>query len=490
MKSKNILYFFINACLFLVGITLFFSSYNTDSFNTILTGIMIVFLSNVIATLYDFKHKYILFFFYICIFTFLLSRPFISMCKGNVWWDYSYDANKKALLILFVSLIFLRLGDFVISFISNRVKSKRNNTKIETDSRLRRSSLLFYIVFIIINIIYGVYSYVTASATYADVYIAESLSSFSLLRTIASLAIFPLCIYLSTNPKKRDSVICLILYIISTIPNLLIGTRADFVLAIIFTLIYFIYRHLYFKDEKWIGKLEIWLLIIFVPVGLFGLGALNYLRDNQATSFNFVDGIVDFFYKQGVSYDVMTYAMEFEDAVHATNSNNFVFGSIIDTIQHGTIGTLLGGSSLGGNTIIHATEAHSFAHTLAYTVVRDDYLSGHGLGSSFILEAYFDGGLFGVGLISFIYALFLTGASRLLKKGNFLRIIVFIVLSKIMLAPRAEALGSITFLFTIQFWLVVLLVYLIRSAFVKKNVYYIGYLVNSKKISYYGGKKR
>lgn len=473
MKSKNIFYFFLNTCLFFLGITIFATSFSGDNFNTILSGIMIVFLSGVIAALYDFKHKYILLFFYICLFTFLLSRPFISMCKGNVWWAYSYDANKKSLLILFVSLVFLRLGDFITSFILNKVKHKNKNKKIEYDNRLRQSSLLIYIVLIIINIIYGVISFKNASSTYADMYISSTVSSFSLLRTLASLAIFPLCIYLSTNPKKRNVVICLILYIISTIPNLIIGTRGDFVLAIVFTLIYFIYRHLYNPKEKWIGKFEILLIILCIPLGLFGLGALNYIRDDKASSFNLFDGIVDFFYKQGVSYDIMTYAMNFESEIHATNSANFVFGSIIDTIQHGTIGVLLGGTSLGGNTIIHATEAHSFAHTLAYTVIKDEYMTGHGLGSSFMLEAYFDCGLFGVGIISLIYSVFLRGATNLLNKSNFLRVITLIILSKVMLAPRSEALGSIVFLFTIQFWLTVLVIYLFRSVFIKKKVYKI-----------------
>lgn len=473
MKSKNIFYFFLNTCLFLLGITIFAISFSGDNFNVILSGIMIVFLSGMIATIYDFKHKYILFFFYICIFTFLLSRPFISMCKGNVWWAYSFEANKKTLLILFISLVFLRLGEFIASFLLNRVKHKNKKGKIEHDNRLSQSSLLIYIVLIIVNIIYGVISLGSASSTYADMYISSSVSSFSLLRTLASLAIFPLCIYLATNPKKRNAVICLILYIISTIPNLIIGTRGDFVLAIVFTLIYFIYRHLYTPSEKWIGKFEIWLIVICVPLGLFALGALNYIRDNQATSFNLFDGIVDFFYKQGVSYDIMTYAMKFEGEIHATNSANFVFGSIIDTIEHGTIGTLLGGASLGGNTVIHATEAHSFAHTLAYTVIKDEYLTGHGLGSSFMLEAYFDCGLFGVGLISLVYGAFLRGATNLLNKSNFLRVIALIILSKVMLAPRSEALGAIVFLFTVQFWFTVLVIYLFRSVYVKKKVYKI-----------------
>lgn len=87
-----------------------------------------------------------------------------------------------------------------------------------------------------------------------------------------------LCLYLITYPPKKKVYPILVIYVISTIPDLISGERNPFVLSVLFSLIYFIYRDYIGDRKKWIGSFEKTALIAGIPVGVCVLGLLNYVR--------------------------------------------------------------------------------------------------------------------------------------------------------------------------------------------------------------------
>ena len=54
------------------------------------------------------------------------------------------------------------------------------------------------------------------------------------------------------------------------------------------------------------------------------------------------------------------------------------------------------------NSVELAIDSNSYAHNLSYLVLNKEYLKGHGIGSSYIMELYTDYGMIGVFLLSLL----------------------------------------------------------------------------------------
>ena len=101
---------------------------------------------------------------------------------------------------------------------------------------------------------------------------------------------------------------------------------------------------------------------------------------------------------------------------------------------------------------------NSLAHRLSYVALGEDsYLSGHGRGSSYILETYYDGGMVFVFSFSFLLGLFLANINRIIQKRNwFINVIVISSLAGVFYIPRASACYFFSFLTIPHFWLMIL----------------------------------
>ena len=102
----------------------------------------------------------------------------------------------------------------------------------------------------------------------------------------------------------------------------------------------------------------------------------------------------------------------------------------------------------------------------------DDYLDGHGIGSSYILETYLDYGYLGIIVYSFILGCYLMIIPNLLKRIGLLSIFALCSIRYLYFVPRAEALSFVKFLFRINFWvsiLVFIMILIIVSVFNKKK---------------------
>ena len=100
----------------------------------------------------------------------------------------------------------------------------------------------------------------------------------------------------------------------------------------------------------------------------------------------------------------------------------FTFGPVIDYFARGSLGAIFGGKAFEHttNSVELAIDSNSYAHNLSYLVLNKEYLKGHGIGSSYIMELYTDYGMIGVFLLSLLLGMLFIAmpASSLSFKNN------------------------------------------------------------------------
>ncbi len=466
-KVMNILRLF-RYCAFLFSLFVFFVGRVSGELHFMLCGALLIYIACILKCFENIRRHVVLFFLYVAVFVFLLSRPTISMIRGNVWWYYGVSGCIFALNAIYLSLICMYFGSaFIDRLLSDKGWYKNEGTsgffkQPSSNSDFVRtltiiSGIGYYICFVF-NILQGIekLSFVSAGE-YADIYVNFKSSLPFIVNAFAAMMPYFLCVYLACLPSKPTVYFALVVYVVSTLPTFLMGARNATVLALILALVYLVIRDYLNGTNYWIGRFEKTVIIIALPLALAFLGYYNYAREGTAVEDSgFMSLIVDFFYKQGVSFDVMCIAHNVMDELPNEVDKCYTFGGMIDYLKSNMFAReLFGAISLGeGNNEIKAIFGNSFAHSLAY-IAEPNYLSGHGLGSSYILETFADFGYIGVAVYSFLLSCFSTISVLLFKKGLFARIFILNCLTLFFIIPRAEATGFLNFILYLQFWVVV-----------------------------------
>ncbi len=460
---KKILYF-TDYSLIVSSVGVFIIGFLIGNYNVSVCGILLLFLCNILHFCLQWKTSVICFFFHITLFTFLISRPTIGLFKGyEWWWSYEHKTVTFVLCALFVTMVCIRFG----AYLSNKFAKRKSNAvpkpifdttdKAGFNYTLSFVSVAFFVLTLVAFFALEAEKLVFMQGRgYEEYYSSFETTMPVYIRALGSMMRYALCIFLATLPKKKPAFLCLTFYVLSAVPSLIIGMRNPIVQNVLFSLLYFIVRDIIGDRDKWIGKKERLCIIIAIPFALLFLSAYNYIRDGETASLGIWDSIVDFFYKQGVSFDVMHKAFEAIPELPNEVPKIYTFGGIIDYFLHGSIAAALFGAMPIGtqNSVIHAVYGNSFAHSMSY-IVHPDYLSGHGYGSSYLLETYADMGFIGIILFSTVLGALMVGFVRLIGKGVLTRTVILTCLTSIFLIPRAEATDWLTFLFTVQFWLAV-----------------------------------
>lgn len=481
----------LRMCLMMLAVWFFISGKLIEDLNMMLIGTFLMYLSGVVYGLEQIRRRSVILFFYLAFFVFLLSRPMISLIRGNVWWYYGKDGTTFALNAIFLSLTFIYLGCTVTDrILSDKGCFKKEHTldffdtqqtKNDFNLALNRISAIGYYICLVFSLVAGAEKVIfMLGRDYSDFYVEFSTSLPFIIQAFGVFMPYFLCVYLATMPEKTAAFTALVLYVFSTFPTLIIGARNSTVLAVLFSWLYFIIRDYLSGTHKWIGNFERTCIAAAIPLVLMFLGYYNYARDDQSfTAGGPISLVVDFFYKQGVSFDVMTRAYDAFELLPDEVPKCYTFGGFIDYFGHNMFTReLFGAVSLGeGNNVIKAVYGNSFAHSFAY-VAEPNYLSGHGMGSSYILETFADFGYSGVAVYSFIISIFMTCVPLLFKKGVFSRIFILNCLTAFFLIPRAEATGWLNFIVYVQFWVVIVFCYFVAAMFKrdltpKSAMYYI-----------------
>ena len=448
-----------------------------DSIVTLLLTLVMLIVSSTLYCFNNIKYYIIHLIFYITIFLFLVSRPTIDYFKYGLINTYQEDAYRFSFLAVIISIIGLNIGGLLVS---KKEKNKKQVDEIQKSSSfinsIRKVSLVvffvsypFYLVRLVERLMYRI------NVSYYEYY-AEFKSELPYFTyTLSTFVVYAMCIYLATKPSKRNSTIVLGLFVTANVINLLIGTRNPFVLSLIFSFIYYFMRN---QTEKgvWIGVKEKVVLYIGTPVMMLVMGFLNYARDGEGIgNMSLSELLIDFIYKQGTSFGVLARGYLYGSNLPIREFRNYTFSPIIEYITRGNLGILFGGTPFvsANNSIELALESDRYAHNISYIVLGQDYLAGHGIGGSYVMEVYTDYGMIGLFLLSIIMGIsFIFMMKSSYKPGILLFSITLLILNNLFFMPRGSFTESFYNLVTLQFWGIVIVIFFL-AGLIKRRVKYV-----------------
>ena len=473
-ETNKTIYVIIEICLIILSIFLFICGRINGKFNVGLCGVLVALCANILFCFQDFKSNFLFFFLQITLFTFQISRPFIGMCKRGEWWNESSQQSDNiwfALLLLLVTETALYIGANIMKSLEEKWKNKvvKNMNMLK---ELQTVSLLLFsltIAFYLIEQFEPLFFF--CFGNYLDYYTSFSSKLPGVFHTMASFAKYSLCIFLATLPNKKSTFVPLALNVFSTIPSLLIGMRNPTVLSLLFALSYYLLRDYMIDEKKWIGKIEKILLTIATPLLIIFMGLYAYVRSGEkAMREGFFSLIADFFYGQGVTFNVTTISYGYRLGIKQNPHINYTFGGFIDYIYRGSIGQKVFHTEAltSYNSEFNAHNSNSLSHILSYLSMKEEYLEGHGRGSSYLIETWMDFGYIGVFIFSIIIGMILIYMVYGFGKRVLLSTIILVGLQNIFFIPRAEATGWLTFLIYVQFWFCIGVCYF--GAYILKRV--------------------
>ena len=461
-------------------------------FNITLIGVLLLFLHNVVFSFERIRRRIIFLFFNGTSFVFLICRPVIDMFRGDIWWqDFSSESVWFALTALYLTLLFLFMGDLLaeryIRYIRRSDEKKKTVPRehplppvssLQREARREQflyclrivSLVMFYLSMLCFMMVELEKLVFMAGREYEEYYTSFQTQMPAVIRAFDTMMKYFLCIFLATMPSKPMTFIPLCLYFLSAVPSLLIGIRNPIVLNAIFIFLYYFLRDVRENSKKWLGYGEKVFIILMAPAAVLFLGAYNYIREGSSVAVGGVIGLLlDFLRTQGVSFNVLCIAYDSMPKVRSFEAGNYTFGDFTDYFLHNDlVEGLLGLPDLGtGNNVVSATQGHSFSHAMSYAAMGDSYLEGHGYGSSFILETFFDFGWLGVVLGALVFGFLTILLVRWFQKGWVAGTITLVSLTSLFFVPRASTTSWIVFIVTAQFLLAMIFSYVMAQLCVK-----------------------
>lgn len=320
--------------------------------------------------------------------------------------------------------------------------------------------------------------------SYYEYYINYERNIPFIIVAIAAMTPYFFYLFLATLPSKKKAMPMFILQIIYAILSLFTGRRTDFVLNMLFIVIYIIFRHYYNKgEEEWIKKKQVVIAIILSPFFLVGLFLFNYLRFGKPISgFAFLEILLGFFQQQGFSSSVIRLGLYHQDVLR--DDTYYSFFGLVKFFRTNTLMNLFYNPqydfSYVGNNVGLALKGNSLAHTLSYYTLKG-YLSGSGVGSCYIAELYHDFGYLGISIGNIIYGAIITIINslwmRVKKYSVWVTAIGFSLIESFLKAPRWNFDIIFTYFLDLGMW----------SAFLGVFVWYK--FLKNKKVEKYLKKK-
>ena len=461
---------------------------DTKNYDYCLHGVALVFLANIVYALRDMRERMLFMFLHLGVALFILSRPLIGYWNPAINWMFDRpDVTRFTMIALFLSLTAMFLGTATYSFIAKRnanvraERSKRRVNVVRSDvssmrrvgervrdafasdrwEYLRYAALLCFMLCLCGAYMEGALKLSHMSGlSYEDYYLTSTSEYVPWpVSVLATMCPFAFCGYLATMPKRTPATIAMVLFVATSVPMLMIGSRGDFVLDVLFCALYYVLRSLTDRDDPWIGRREIIAAVIVIPVGIFAMGILNYTRSGQVVDpQGFTATILDAFYKQGVSYAVLGFGYEVNPYIQALGFKFFTIGSFIMNFTQNSIGQIIGFEQLGdSNSTLLALHGNSYAHTMSF-FAHPNYLGGEGYGSSYILELFADFGYPGVFIGSYAIGFIFAAMAMAIGRTWFGGMIALNGALYIFHMPRGSAIEFISFIWTTRFIFAIVLV--------------------------------
>lgn len=418
-------------------------------------AVFLVWLNMMFYSYKDLGSRGMLFAFGIAFFTFLMGRELLERFFGYQVEDFSEDIIIHTDIVLLISLTTI----FIFYIIFKSVNRKKNKKKIEKSQNsadtkyvgaIRSISLRMFYISVVLSIIYTfIVGYYVITGGYFNYYTGDFKNMISgnfivnILDKVDQMLPIILSCYFATMPGRKSCNKVSIFYMFYLGLTLITGQRSTIVLGILWLFIYYLFRKIQDKAEKWINRRLLIMAIVAIPVGLIVLSLLTQWREGTEITFNgLFEEIRSFFYQQGVSVNVIKRSYQFENRLRADRLYSMEF------LYDGILGVFTNASVFAGNTVEHATNGYSLAHALSYIMLGNKYLAGQGTGTSYIAELFHDFGYVGVILGNILYAYIMSRIMYLNKNRIFFTTIKLIIIQQLLWSPRGGFTGFISVLFT------------------------------------------
>lgn len=412
-------------------------------------------------------------------FFFFLASFFIYLMSGDIaelFFDKKYylqfgrDAVVHTHICLFISLVSIWLG-YIFT------PSKRNMAKFDTIGENRSTPVIVAKVRTASKLVYGVSFIVliintidTIRFVAANGYIAYYTSFDHVLPAvivqIGEFTPVALCVFLATFPTKKEASVVIRTYLLYAILSLFIGSRGGLIYNAIFLLCYCFYRNYTDRGHTvWVSKKQITVMILAIPFLLSFLFLYEYIRTGREVEYvSFGETIIDFFVNIGASSKVIKYGYEY--AREIPKGRFYSFGETLNYFRYGTLFNLFDlGSIPARHSAKFAMESHSLDALISYLSMEDQFLDGHGTGSSFVAELFADFGYIGVSIGSFVYGWLFKKLSYLNQKNWLSSSIKLYMFMALLEAPRSSYDGFIAGVVNVNYLLIMVVIYMFATTF-------------------------
>ena len=413
VKKRSI----IAALVSVLVVIILFVSLKNNYFATLLSVCFVAF----IILSCNYEKNILMLIFLICFFVFLIGRPFVIEVMGYSRYSaitLSEETKNQLYSIMTISLISVLFGYYVSKHI--KLEFQRKQKLPLKDDRIlsirnisKNMSIFLYVFSIIENIMRLVFiKHVGYTASYTmdfDYGLPFGLHNLAIVAPVA------LMLFLATLPSKREVIFPLFLFLTSNLISSMAGNRFEIIACVLFLVVYGVWRSA-IGEKSWITSKHLLYLVLLMPIVVSLLQSMVYWRDNIESDNN-VGPIIGFMYGTGGSSDVIGAVIQYGDL--ATRDDVlYSFGGIWRSLNGNAVSRFLGvGKSYKVQTIEYANEAHSLGASITYYFHPRGYLSGYGLGSSYIAELYHDFSTIGVVVGNILIGL-VIGLFGGLKKGR------------------------------------------------------------------------
>ena len=386
-------------------------------------------------------------FFLATFFLFLLSRTMVRwISNGEVYTPFRTETMIHIYLLIVISLAGLIAGNYVNLGFGKKNEPSRTqyflNTKnMEALRKVAAPLVLLTGVAQLVVVLERAAFYQVGFGGAMRVSFSSNLPSIVLRASYEYTLLF--CIYLATMPKKKEATAYIFQYLAISAIKMVYGSRCDFILGLMFVLVYFIIRdrineRYQLTDVKWVGKKEITITLVSIPVLVILLTFIGTYRVGGSFHFTtFSDVLLDFFEAQGTSINVLGYAYENADKLTQPHFL-YLFDDTYTFLVANPISSIFTGKHVYlVNTVERALNGTSLDQSLYYIINRESYLNGNGCGSSYVAETYLAFGYVGSFLFNVVLANVLNKINGYGYSSLWKNVLLLIFVLSVFFIPRS-----------------------------------------------------
>lgn len=395
----------------------------------------------------DFYRNVAYILFCVSFFVFLQGRYLVNIIfTRKMLTEFSTDIEIHINLSLMISLLCLHVGYSIANkyrFTIGSSKKKSDEICIREDEEKNDISLLLFYSSGLVAVVsqLDIFLFVRNNS-YVDYYLSYSSHVPRLLQVFGNMYVAFFLIYLCTYPKKEKCRVPILLFVFISLLVLLTGDRGGMIQNLCILVVYCLWRQKK-ENEIWIKPRTIVISLLFTPVIMALLSFFVYFREGlDVGELTFGAQLQRFLSISGRSANVLGYAVEYQKSFP---KQYYTFGGIIDYIKYNPISSAIFGlTKPQPQTAEFAMTMHSFDSALSYLVYPQTYFNGHGIGSSYLAETYFDFGYWGIVIINLIYSAMLNKCESIGTRSVVKRALMLLIIRGLYYAPRGPALIPIT----------------------------------------------